>query len=89
LIGNQLPHRFPSRVAIDQTQNRNLHPKVRVEMDWHGQRGQETRALKATERKHQSQQKRETQPGPNATVIQMKSMKVIYTIENRMAQEFR
>jgi hypothetical protein len=50
---------------------------------------QETRALKAVEHEHQSWQKRETQPGPSATVTQMKLMKVICTRENRMVQEFQ
>jgi hypothetical protein len=54
LVGNQPPHRFLSRVAIDQTQNKNLDSKVRVKRDRNGHREQETRALKATEREHQN-----------------------------------
>jgi hypothetical protein len=49
---NQLLPRFLSCIAIDQTQNRNLNPKVRVERDRNGHRGEERRALEVAERKH-------------------------------------
>jgi hypothetical protein len=62
---------------------------VRDERDRNGHHGQETRALKGVEREHQNRQKRETQPGTSATVIQMKWMKGIGMIENMMNQEFQ
>jgi hypothetical protein len=89
LTGNQRPYHFLSHVAIDQTHNRNLDPKVRVERDLNKHRRQETPALKAAEREQKSGQNRETQPRPSATAIQMKLVEVIRIIDNRMGQEFR
>jgi hypothetical protein len=88
-VGNQPPRHFLSRSAIDQTQNINLDLKVRIERHRNEHRGQETGALKTAEPEHQSRQKRESQPRPSATVIQMKLMKVICMIENRMVQEYQ
>jgi hypothetical protein len=45
--------------------------------------------LKAVEREHHSWRKRETQPGPGATAIQMKLMEVICMIENMIVQAFQ
>jgi hypothetical protein len=69
LVGNQPPHRFLSGVTIDQTRNRNLHPKMPAERDRNRHYGQESRAVKKAERKYECWQEREMQFGLSANAI--------------------